>query len=116
MWYVYIAQAKTGRFYVGITTDSKKRIIKHNSGKGSRFAVIQGPLNLVYVSPMFGSKSEARKREIQIKIWSRKKKIKLINGDWIYITFIHSFILLFLKTIPCFKGIASRCLIPTPNS
>lgn len=83
MWYVYIAQAKTGRFYVGITTDSKKRIIKHNSGEGSRFAVIQGPLDLMYVSPAFNNKSEARKREIQIKNWSRKKKIKLIEGDWV---------------------------------
>ena len=83
MWYVYIAQAKTGRFYIGITTDCENRIIKHNSGKGARFAIIQGPLTLVYVSSAFISKSGARKREIQIKKWSREKKIKLINGDWI---------------------------------
>ncbi|MCK5288456.1 MAG: GIY-YIG nuclease family protein [Candidatus Omnitrophica bacterium] len=83
MWYVYIAQAKTGRFYVGITTDCERRIIDHNSGKGSKFAILQGSLNLVYVSSIFEDKSEARKREIQIKNWSRTKKIKLINGEWI---------------------------------
>ena len=65
MWYVYIAQAKTARFYVGITTDYESRIIKHNSGKGARFAIIQGLLGLVYVSSAFANKSEARKREIQ---------------------------------------------------
>ena len=82
MWYVYIAQAKTNRYYVGITTNPSERVSKHNSGKGSRFAIIQGPLHLVYVSSPFLNKSEARKREIQIKGWSREKKIKLIKGDW----------------------------------
>ncbi|MEK6564269.1 MAG: GIY-YIG nuclease family protein [Candidatus Omnitrophota bacterium] len=82
-WYVYIAKARTQRFYTGITTDPLKRVIKHNSGEGSRFAINQGPFSLVYVSVPFSSKSEARKREIQIKGWSRVKKLKLINGEWV---------------------------------
>jgi len=82
-WYVYIAKAKTGRLYTGISIDPKKRIVIHNSGFGSRFAVNQGPLELVYISKPFLSKSEARKREIQIKNWSRIKKLKLITGEWI---------------------------------
>ena len=81
-WYVYIAKAKTGRYYTGITTNPNKRIIKHNSGKGSRFAIEQGPLELVYISKAFPDKSEVRKREIQIKGWSREKKLKLISGSW----------------------------------
>lgn len=81
-WFVYIAKAKTERFYTGITTNSTKRIIKHNSGKGSRFAIEQGPFELIYTSGTFPDKSEARKREIQIKGWSREKKLKLINGVW----------------------------------
>ncbi|MBI2195637.1 MAG: GIY-YIG nuclease family protein [Candidatus Levybacteria bacterium] len=81
-WYVYIAKAKTGRYYTGITTNPNKRIIKHNSGKGSRFAIEQGPFELVYSSKAFPDKSEARKREIQIKCWSREKKLKLISGVW----------------------------------
>ena len=82
-WYVYIAKAKTQRFYTGITDNPDERIIEHNSGLGSRFAIIQGPLELVYISPVFKSKSEARKREIQIKKWSRDKKLNLINGIWV---------------------------------
>ena len=81
-WYVYIAEAKTGRYYTGITTNPEKRIIKHNSGKGSRFAIEQGPFELVYVSKALSNKSEARNREIQIKGWSREKKLKLITGEW----------------------------------
>ncbi|MBI4057965.1 GIY-YIG nuclease family protein [Candidatus Microgenomates bacterium] len=81
-WFVYIAKAKTGRFYTGITTDPYKRIAAHNSGKGSKFAKDQGPFVLVYSSGAFPNKSQARKREIQIKAWSRDKKLKLINGEW----------------------------------
>jgi len=82
-WYVYIATTKKERFYTGITTDPNRRIVEHNSGDGSRLAIIQGPLRLVYVSKPFINKSEARKREVQIKKWSRIKKLKLINGQWI---------------------------------
>ena len=81
-WYVYLAKAKTGRFYTGITTEPENRIVKHNSGKGSKFAKDQGPFELLYSSEAFLNKSKARKREIQIKGWSRAKKLKLINGDW----------------------------------
>lgn len=42
----------------------------------------QGPFKMVYVSDTFINKSEARKREIQIKGWTRDKKEKLIKGDW----------------------------------
>ena len=81
-WYVYIAKAHTGRYYVGITTDPHERLKMHNTGKGSQFARDQGPFSLVYVSAPFVGKSEARKREIQIKGWSRIKKEKLIDGEW----------------------------------
>ena len=81
-WYVYIAVAKTKRYYTGISTDVEERIKKHNSGKGSRFAIQQGGMTLVYRSSPFPNKSEARKREAQIKRWSRKKKEKLISGEW----------------------------------
>jgi len=82
LWYVYIAKARTGRYYVGITTDVSRRIEKHNSGDGSRLAMQQGPFVLVYKSEAFSGKSEARKREAQLKKWSRLKKEKLISGEW----------------------------------
>jgi len=80
-WYLYIAQARTGRYYVGITTEPERRITDHNRGNGSRMAINQGPFTLVYTSPAMPDQSTARKREIQVKGWNRKKKEKLINGD-----------------------------------
>lgn len=82
-WYVYIAKARTQRFYTGISNDLKARIAGHNLGLGSKFAINQDPFELVYVSKAFINKSEARKREVQIKHWSQSKKLKLINGEWI---------------------------------
>ena len=81
-WFVYIDQARTGRYYVGITTDPLRRIEKHNKGLGSQMARQQGPFDLKYVSAPFTSKSEARKREILVKPWNRIKKEKLISGEW----------------------------------
>lgn len=80
-WYLYIAVARTGNFYVGITTDPKKRIIAHNKGRGSRMAKNQGPFTLAYTSPALPDQSAARKREIDVKSWKRAKKQKLIAGD-----------------------------------
>ena len=81
-WFVYIAESRFGNYYTGITTDIHERIIKHNTGKGSQMGKQQGPFMLIYVSTSFPNKSLARKREIQIKGWTREKKQKLINGEW----------------------------------
>lgn len=81
-WYVYIAKSRTNRYYVGMTMNINKRMVRHNSSRGSRFAINQGPFELVYISDSYSSKSEARKREIQLKGWKRVKKEKLINGSW----------------------------------
>ncbi len=81
-WFVYIAQARTGRYYVGITKNIEERIAEHNRGKGSKFAINQGPFVSVYSSAAFPDKSSARKREIQIKKWTKEKKEKLIKGEW----------------------------------
>lgn len=82
-WFVYIAKSNFGNYYTGITTNTNERILKHNSGKGSQMGKQQGPFTLAYVSKQFPNKSQARKREIQIKGWTRDKKQKLISGEWI---------------------------------
>ncbi|OHA53535.1 MAG: hypothetical protein A2991_03900 [Candidatus Terrybacteria bacterium RIFCSPLOWO2_01_FULL_58_14] len=81
-WYVYIAKTKNERYYTGITNNTERRIALHNGGEGSRMAREQGPFELVYVSAQFPNKSEARKREIQVKGWTKDKKKKLISGEW----------------------------------
>ncbi|MBI1812884.1 GIY-YIG nuclease family protein [Candidatus Peregrinibacteria bacterium] len=81
-WFVYIAQAPTGRYYTGITTDPHRRIQEHNRNEGAKFAHDQGALRLLYISPPFPDQSSARLREVQIKGWTRVKKEKLIRGAW----------------------------------
>lgn len=81
-WFVYIAQALTGRYDTGITTDPHQRILTHNKGMGAKFAHDQGVLRLLYTSSPYEQKSDARNREIQIKGWTRIKKERLIRGGW----------------------------------
>ncbi|MBU0766291.1 GIY-YIG nuclease family protein [Patescibacteria group bacterium] len=81
-WHVYIAQARTGRYYTGITQNPEQRLIDHIRGKGAKFAHDQGLSHFVYISDPFKTKSTARKREIQIKGWTREKKEKLVRGEW----------------------------------
>ncbi len=79
-WYLYIAEARTGIYYTGITTDPERRIKDHNKGKGSSLARSQGPFTLLYVSEELPDQSTARKLEIKVKSWTRKKKKELIRG------------------------------------
>ena len=73
-WFVYIAKSRLGHYYVGISIDVDTRIKNHNNGKGSQMAKQQGPFRLVYKSIPYIDKSTARKREAQIKKWSRERK------------------------------------------
>jgi len=78
-WYLYILLCAEGSYYVGITPNVLYRLKLHQSGEGPKFTRDRLPVKLVY-SKKFRNKSEARKREIQIKGWTRKKKDMLIKG------------------------------------
>lgn len=82
-WYVYICESKAHHYYVGISPDPIARLEKHNTGRGSKMTRDQGAFKLLYISQPFVDKSSARKREIQLKGWSREKKEKLITGVWL---------------------------------
>jgi len=79
-WYLYIAEARTGNYYVGISTEPARRIQDHNKGKGAVMARTQGAFKLVYTSPLMPDQSTARKKEIEVKKWTRQQKQKLITG------------------------------------
>jgi len=78
MWVVYIVRCKDNSFYCGITQDVKARVDRHNEGKGAKFTRTRKPVELLY-SEELPTKSAALKREIEIKNFSRKNKIKLIK-------------------------------------
>ena len=77
-WFVYIAACKDRSYYIGISNDVKRRIEKHNSGKSAKYLRGNPPIILLYTEK-HSNKSQARKREMQLKKWSRKKKEWLIG-------------------------------------
>ena len=77
---VYILRCVDGTYYVGSTTDLVSRLGAHNAGRGPRFTACRRPVTLVYSEP-FDTFDQARRREVQIKKWSRPKKEALIRGD-----------------------------------
>ncbi len=77
MYFVYILQCADGTLYIGSTNNLEKRLHEHNNLKsGAHYTKIRRPVSLRYSEPA-GSLSEARKREIEIKKWSRKRKFEL---------------------------------------
>lgn len=78
--YVYILKCKDNSFYTGWTTDLSKRIQRHNLELGAKYTRSRRPVELIYFET-FENKSEALKREYQIKQLTRKQKEKLIEGN-----------------------------------
>jgi putative endonuclease len=78
--YFYILRLRSGTLYIGSTADLDKRYRDHCSGKACRTTKFDLPVELVYTEE-FDTFSEARKRESQIKHWSRAKKEALIVGN-----------------------------------
>lgn len=79
MWHTYILKCKGGFLYTGVTTDIERRFKEHRAKK-ARFTSYNPPEKIVY-RESFASRSEALKREAEIKTWTRKKKMALIAGQ-----------------------------------
>ncbi len=79
-WKLYILLCADGSLYTGITTDVAARFAQHSAGAGAKYTRGRGPLKLVYVEDC-ESKSQALKRECQIKTMSRTQKLELIHKE-----------------------------------
>jgi len=78
MWYVYILLCEDQSLYCGSTNDPDSRFKVHKNGKGGAYTRSHKPLKMVYQEEL-ATKSEALKREHQIKSWRRDKKIKVLS-------------------------------------
>ena len=78
-WF-YVLRLKSGALYIGATTDLDQRYKDHCSGKACRTTQLDPPQELLY-SEELDSFSNARKREAQVKRWSRGKREALASGD-----------------------------------
>lgn len=77
-WYVYIVRCRDNSLYTGIALDVKQRIGKHNSGDGAKYTRSRRPVKLVR-KEKYATEGLARKREAEIKGWTRFKKLNLIR-------------------------------------
>jgi len=79
-YYVYILICADKTLYTGYTNDIEKRIIAHNTLKnGAKYTKGRRPVSLVY-SEKFKTKSEAMKREAELKNLTRDEKLNLIKN------------------------------------
>jgi putative endonuclease len=77
--YCYILQCSDGTFYTGWTTDPERRVAQHNKGIGAKYTSIRRPVKLVYLEP-HPNRTEAMKRELEIKKMKREQKSRLIES------------------------------------
>lgn len=78
-WYIYILFCDQKIFYVGITNNLKRRLEQHKK-KQSSYTKKFSDIKLIYFEK-YKLRSQAEKREKQIKKWSIAKKKALIEGD-----------------------------------
>ncbi|ERS92306.1 MULTISPECIES: GIY-YIG nuclease family protein [Staphylococcus] len=76
--YIYIVRCKDGTLYTGYTNNVQARIEKHNAGKGAKYTKTRRPVVLLYQEG-YETKSEAMKREYEIKTFTRTQKLQLIE-------------------------------------
>ena len=78
-WFCYMLRCNDDSLYVGITSNLEARVDKHNQGFGPEYTRKHRPVVLIW-SQEFADSAAARKREIELKGWSRKKKLALVPG------------------------------------
>ena len=78
-YWVYILGCSDGSLYTGSTSDLRRRLRQHLSGKGSRYTRARLPVAVAYAERVQG-RSRALKREFEIKKLSRSAKLLLCAG------------------------------------
>lgn len=81
MWYVYLLRCADNSLYAGITTSIERRILEHNNcnKKGAKYTRVRRPVTLVY-SEQLTNRSEASRREYQLKQLTKREKEKLVSS------------------------------------
>jgi len=79
-YYVYIASSLSRTIYVGVTNDLARRMHEHRTKAADGFTAKYNVNRLVWWEST-GNISAAIAREKQIKAYSRKKKIALIEAE-----------------------------------
>lgn len=79
-WYVYIVRCSDETLYTGVAKDVERRVKEHNNSPlGAKYTRARRPVTLVYQEEV-ASRSDAGKREHEIKAMSRARKQRLVDG------------------------------------
>ncbi len=78
MYYFYLFRTPDDTLYTGVTGNLDDRENRHNTSRGSNWTTNHRGGQIVYTET-YPTLSEARRREIQVKKWSRIKKENLIK-------------------------------------
>jgi putative endonuclease len=75
-YFVYILICADDTLYTGIANDLDNRVNAHNNGKGAKYTSGRNPVVLAYKETC-ENKSDALKRELEIKKMTRAEKHQL---------------------------------------
>lgn len=78
-YFIYILASDSGVLYTGITSDLRRRVFEHRSGESRSFTRRYKIYKLVWWEAALEPRA-AIAREKQIKSWSRRKRVELIDG------------------------------------
>lgn len=76
--FFYLARCADSSLYAGTCVNVQEREEKHNSGKGAKYTRSRSPVTIIYTEE-FETLSEARKREAEVKKWTKTRKEMLVN-------------------------------------
>ena len=79
-WFTYIIECEDKSLYTGCTNDLVRRFQQHSDGIGGKYTASHKP-NKILFSEKHNNRSEALKREAQIKGWSHNKKLNFIKQN-----------------------------------
>ena len=78
--YMYVLECRDGSYYTGYTTDVRRRLDVHNSGKGAKYTRARLPVKLMYAQG-FASKEEAMSAEALLKRKKRPQKERVLSEN-----------------------------------
>lgn len=82
-YFVYLLECNDKSIYTGITTDLKRRLSEHKNKTGGHYTRAHGAKKILY-SEKYRTRSAALRREVKIKHWPRREKLKLVTSPTIH--------------------------------
>lgn len=79
-WFVYMIRCIDGSLYTGCTNHLIRRWQEHCTGDGAKYLQAHEPKSVVHIEE-YPNRSEACKREYQIKQLAKREKEALILND-----------------------------------